>query len=93
MVRASGDRFCASCYYNPSQIAKSIRWPVQPHLRDALCASSSTQRVHARGHGSVFNTYTMPYTIHLKHDTRHRNWKVLSVTTLKPERLIQDIDP
>ena len=35
----------------------------------------------------------MPYTIHLKHDTRHRNWKALSVTTLKPERLIQDIDP
>lgn len=34
----------------------------------------------------------MPFAIHLKHDTAHRTWKVLSVVTLQPDSLVQDID-
>lgn len=34
----------------------------------------------------------MPFAIHLKHDTAHRTWKVLSVVTFQPECLVQDID-
>ena len=34
----------------------------------------------------------MPFAIHLKHDTAHRTWMVLSVVTLQPDSLVQDID-
>jgi hypothetical protein len=39
-----------------------------------------------------FKEQKMPYTIDVKHDTRHKTWKRLSVTAILPDCLVADLD-
>lgn len=34
----------------------------------------------------------MPFVIDIKHDTAHKSWRRLSVSTIAPDRLVQDLD-